>query len=203
MNISQTETADGSLPDTPELEADGAAGSEQSDALENDTRELIMRFLLEHTGLERPQWRESRALSTMRRVVGGLLEKHRYTFNGMVNTFSLGNRDSDVQLLSNVARLMFSDGIASWGRIVSLVAFGAVVCKAMKEKRRGGNVPLVAGEISSYLLAEQRGWLTENNSWDGFVEYFRVSDLESDVWDVLMTFMKVSAIAAMLAWLIR
>lgn len=77
---------DGSLPCTPELQSDSEldvsscpAGDE---VLENDTRQLITRFLRDYTGLSKPQWNESRALKTMRRVVEDVLEKHKYAYNG-------------------------------------------------------------------------------------------------------------------------
>lgn len=80
------EIDNGSLPCTPELQSDSdmdvsscPAGDE---VLENDTRQLMSRFMRDFTGLQKPQWNERRALSTMKRVVDGLLEKHRYAYNG-------------------------------------------------------------------------------------------------------------------------
>lgn len=77
---------EGSLPCTPELMSDSEndvsscpAGDE---VLENDTRQLISQFLKDFTGLSNPRWNESKALSTMKRVVEGVLEKHRYAYNG-------------------------------------------------------------------------------------------------------------------------
>lgn len=74
---------DGSLPCTPELrESDSESCSAEYEALSADTRPLIQRFLAEHSGTERPRWKDGKSLSTMKRVVGGLLEKHRITYNG-------------------------------------------------------------------------------------------------------------------------
>lgn len=54
----------------------------QTGALDTDTRQLIKCVLGQCTGLLKPRWNESKALSTMSRVVGQLLEKNRYTYNG-------------------------------------------------------------------------------------------------------------------------
>ncbi|XP_068178853.1 induced myeloid leukemia cell differentiation protein Mcl-1b [Antennarius striatus] len=194
---------DGSLPCTPELEADEPTCPEEYEVLENDTRELVTRFLLEFTEHKRPRWQESKALGTMRRVVESLLEKHRYAYNGMINKLSQGEGGNDAQLVGEVAKNLFSDGTTNWGRIASLVAFGAVVCKYMKEKGRGGDVELVGRQISTYLLAEQRDWLVKNNAWDGFAEFFRVSDPESSVRNALMACVGVFGIGATLALLTR
>lgn len=80
------EIDDGSLPCTPELQSDSEIEVSSCPAgyevLENDTRQLLSRFMADFTGLQRPQWSQSGALSTMKRVVAGLLEKHRYSYNG-------------------------------------------------------------------------------------------------------------------------
>lgn len=73
---------DGSLPCTPQSDSDTDSWSAENEALTNDTRQLIGLFLAEHTGLRSSRWNESKALTTMKRVVDSLLEKHRYTYNG-------------------------------------------------------------------------------------------------------------------------
>ncbi|KAL6109699.1 mcl1 [Pungitius sinensis] len=195
----------GSLPCTPESDdeidhPDSLAGAA---ALENDTRELLGRFLREFTGLSKAQWNQSRELATMKRVVGDVLEKHRYVFNGMVNKLSLDDRRDDAGFVREVATSLFADGTTNWGRIASLVAFGAVVCQHLKEQGRGHCVELVGREISAYLLSEQRDWLIKNNAWVGFVEFFRVADPESSVRNTLMAVAGFASIGATLALLIR
>lgn len=71
----------------------------------------------------------------------------------------------DTRFVSEVAQSMFSDGTNNWGRIASLVAFGAVVAQHMKESGRKECVEQVAQEISTYLLTDQRDWLIKNNAW--------------------------------------
>lgn len=74
----------GSLPSTPEVDGLVVSGrpAEDQAALDSDTRQLIGRFMADFSGLGPPQWRESRPLATMKRVVGNLMEKHRYVYNG-------------------------------------------------------------------------------------------------------------------------
>lgn len=75
------DTDEGSLPCTPELQY-GEACSAENEALAAETRSLIGRFLAEDSGIVRSRWTDGKPLSTMKRVVCGLLEKHRYTYNG-------------------------------------------------------------------------------------------------------------------------
>lgn len=88
-----------------------------------------------------------------------------FFFLGMINKLSLDDKGDDVSFVSTVAKSLFSDGTTNWGRIASLVAFGAAVCQHLKEKHRETCVELVGQEISSYLLSDQRDWLVKNNSW--------------------------------------
>lgn len=78
---------DGSLPCTPEATSvnglDGSvrpAGDEA--ALDSDTRLLISLCIAYIIGMRKAQWRESRELATMKRVVEDLMEKHRYVYKG-------------------------------------------------------------------------------------------------------------------------
>lgn len=199
---------DGSLPCTPELQQaqrqlDETGPQAGDEALDSDTRQLISRVLKDFTGLSKSEWSERKALTTMKRVVEDVLDKHRIAYNGMINRLSLDDRGDDMSFVSAVAKKLFSDGTTNWGRIASLVAFGAVVCQYMKEKGRGHCVELVGQEISTYLLCDQRDWLVNNNSWDGFVEFFRVADPESTVRNTLMAVAGFAGIGATLALLIR
>lgn len=202
-----SEDIDGSLPCTPDNQTDSetevSSCPSAYEALDVDTRQLISRFLREYTGLSKPGWKESSALSTMKRVVGDVLAKHRYAYNGMINKLSLEDRGHDASFVSAVAKSLFADGTTNWGRIASLMAFGAAVSQNLKESGRGDCVELVADGISSYLLTDQRDWLVKNNSWDGFVDFFRVADPESTVRTTLMAFAGFAGIGATLALLIR
>jgi len=197
---------DGSLPCTPELdsEIDLSDCSVGDEVLEHDTRHLIGGFLTDFVCVSsQPRRKQSEAQSTMKRVVEDVIEKHRYLYNGMINKLELDERGDDMSFMSSVAKSLFSDGTTNWGRIASLVAFGAVVCQYLKKKDREQCVSLVGHEISTYLLNDQREWLIKNNSWDGFVDFFRVTDPESTVRNTLMAVAGFAGIGATLALLIR
>lgn len=78
---------------------------------------------------------------------------------------SLDERDEDMSFVGAVAKSLFGDHTTNWGRIVSFMAFGAVVAQHLKEKGRDNYVALVSQEISAYLLSEQRDWIVKNNAW--------------------------------------
>ncbi|XP_061573542.1 induced myeloid leukemia cell differentiation protein Mcl-1b [Cololabis saira] len=194
-----------SLPCSPELQSPSGqspAGHAVDELLEEETRQLVRTFLRDFVGLSLNKCSESKALATMNRVVEDVLAKHRYAYNGMIKKLSLDDKD-DMVFVSDVAKSLFADGTTNWGRIASLVAFGAAVSQYLKEKGRLNCVDLVAQEISTYLLTHQGDWLVKNNSWEGFVEFFRVADPESTVRKSLMAFIGVAGIGATLALLSR
>ncbi|XP_049585392.1 induced myeloid leukemia cell differentiation protein Mcl-1b [Syngnathus scovelli] len=199
---SDAEGSDGSPPVSPDSQ-EPPNGNYREDAMDSETKTLICRFLTDFTGLSKAPWNESKAHSTLKRVVASILEKHKYKYNGIVNKLSLDDRGDDVSFVSEVAKSLFSDGTTNWGRVASLVAFGAAVSQYLKEKGQPHCVEAVADEISSYLLSHQRNWLLNNNSWDGFVAFFRETDPESTMWNTLVAFAGVAGIGATLALLIR
>ncbi|KAJ3597412.1 hypothetical protein NHX12_000939 [Muraenolepis orangiensis] len=188
-----------SLPSTPEEDMDSQSGEEE--VLKSDTRQHIYTFLVESTAITK--WKPDPVQATMRRVVDGVLEKHQYAYNGMITKLELDGRGADMSFVKSVAENLFADGTTNWGRIASLLAFGAAVSQYLKARGQERCVKLVAQEISSYLLSDQRDWLAKNNSWDGFVEFFRVADPETTVRNTLMVFAGFAGIGATIALLIR
>ncbi|XP_008305610.1 induced myeloid leukemia cell differentiation protein Mcl-1 homolog [Cynoglossus semilaevis] len=171
--------------------------------LENDTRQLICDFLKDFTTKSTQRLVESKALSTMKRVVKGILDKHRHAFSGMINNLSFENGVYNIGVVGAVARSLFRDGTSNWGRIVSLVAFGAVLCQHLKEKGWENTVDQVGQEIASYLLSYQKDWLLKNNSWDGFVEFFQGQEPEKAIRCTLLGFVGFAGLWATLALLMR
>ncbi|XP_036371839.1 induced myeloid leukemia cell differentiation protein Mcl-1 homolog [Megalops cyprinoides] len=198
---------DGSLPSSPGTPLDGCGKTAEfntsHNGLDRETRDLIVNFLRIYTGLSRSRRSPSKALTTLTRVVDDVIEKHHIAYNGMIQKLYLEQRGDDTSFVTVVAKNLFSDGTTNWGRIASLVAFGAMVCKHLKEIGREHCVESVGHQISNYLLTNQQEWLLANKGWDGFVEFFHVEDPESVVRNALMAFAGVAGIGAGIAFLIR
>ncbi|KAG5842744.1 hypothetical protein ANANG_G00180970 [Anguilla anguilla] len=197
---------DGSLPSSPDSPSDCVKLADYPvgyNRLDCETRELLGHFFRIYTGLSQPGRSRSKALSTLTRVVNDVIGKHQIAYNGMIQKLSLDQREDDMSFVTTVAENLFSDGTTNWGRVASLVAFGAMICKRLKENGRDRCVDTVADQISSYLLANKQDWLLSNKGWDGFVEFFHVEDPESVVRNALMAFAGVAGIGAGLAFLIR
>ncbi|XP_051526733.1 induced myeloid leukemia cell differentiation protein Mcl-1-like [Myxocyprinus asiaticus] len=188
---------DGSLPATPDPQEFGVA------QLDRDTRELLLDLYRTHTGMCSPGRNTHPALPTLRRVVGDILTKHQITYKGMMQKLLVDSQPDDMDFISSIAQKMFSDGSTNWGRISSLVAFGAEVCTRLKAAKREHCIDRVAEQISSYLMSEQHDWLLKNKGWYGFVEFFRVEDVESVVRNTLIAVAGFAGIGAGLALLIR
>lgn len=151
--------ADGSLPSTPDSQEFGSA------ELERETRKLLLDFYRTHTGMCPQDRKQHHALPTMNRVIADILLKHRITYKGMFQRLELESQADDMSFISCIANTMFKDHTTNWGRIVSLVAFGAEVCSRLKELERERCIETVAEQISSYLISEQLHWLLNNQGW--------------------------------------
>ncbi|KAG9276593.1 hypothetical protein AMEX_G8917 [Astyanax mexicanus] len=196
---------DGSVPSSPLSDCgEMAVGNcKQYETLDGDTREIISDFLRNFCGLSRSCGGHGAVVQTMKRVVDDLVVKHGIAYKGMLNKLGMEDRGDDMYVIRAVAKELFSDGITNWGRVASLVAFGAVVSKHQHDMGRGHCVSLVGEELSSYLLSDERDWLLKNKAWDGFVEFFRVPDPESTMRNALMAFVTVAGLGASIAFLAR
>ncbi|XP_073703324.1 induced myeloid leukemia cell differentiation protein Mcl-1b [Garra rufa] len=194
----------GSVPSSPETDCEEIDDFTSTyAALGMDTREVIEIFLKDFTGLPHSKTGKKQVLSTMKRVVDNLAVKHELAYKGLIARLNLDQKGEDVSFVKNVATELFSDGITNWGRIASLLTFGAMVCKHQNDRGLSKCVSLVAEEISSYLLTDQWDWLLKNKAWDGFVEFFHVPDTEAAVRNTLLTIGSMATFGAALAYWIR
>ncbi|XP_008154053.1 induced myeloid leukemia cell differentiation protein Mcl-1 isoform X1 [Eptesicus fuscus] len=196
--------AGGSLPSTPP-----PAEEEEEDELFRQSLEIISRYLREQaTGakdakpLGGPAASSRKALETLRRVGDGVQRNHEMAFQGMLRKLDIKNED-DVKSLSRVMVHVFSDGVTNWGRIVTLISFGAFVAKHLKSINQESCIDPLAESITDVLVRTKRDWLVKQRGWDGFVEFFHVEDLEGGIRNVLLAFAGVAGVGAGLAYLIR
>ncbi|XP_072840434.2 induced myeloid leukemia cell differentiation protein Mcl-1 [Pogona vitticeps] len=144
----------------------------------------------------------TRALETLRRVGDGILEKHQLAFQGMLRKMEI-KKEEDLKTMSEVATEVFRDGIINWGRIVTLISFGAFVAKHLKSINQESSINTLTEIITDVLVTEKREWLVSHNAWEGFVKFFHVEDIEGGIRSVLMTFAGVAGLGAGLAYMIR
>ncbi|KAI7806744.1 induced myeloid leukemia cell differentiation protein Mcl-1b [Triplophysa rosa] len=193
----------GSVQSTPDSDCDEIDHYTSSkEALDMNTREIIDSFLKQFTGLSHTKCVKKQVVSTMKRVVDSLVVKHEKAYNGMISRINVDQTD-DMSVVTVVATELFSDGTTNWGRIASLLAFGAVLCKHLNDSGRSECVSLVGEKISAYLMSDQRDWLLKNKAWDGFVDFFHVQDTEAAVRNALMAIGSVATFGAALAYWIR
>ncbi|NWU89619.1 MCL1 protein, partial [Upupa epops] len=192
------------------------------DALRRDSLEIIGRYLREAAGEAEPSIKKlfpgllsgpgrpggaedaatEKALETLRRVGDGLMRKHELAFQGMLRKLDI-QTEEDLQSVCEVAAHMFSDGVTNWGRVVTLISFGAFVAKHLKSINQEKSVDSLAAIITDALVSSKREWLLSQGGWEGFVDFFRVEDVEGSVRNVLMAFAGVAGLGAGLAYMIR
>lgn len=68
------------------------------------------------------------------------------------------NKADDLKLMSEVATQVFDDGITNWGRIVTLISFGAFVAKHLKRHQERGINTLAE------IIMDKREWLLHHNT---------------------------------------
>ncbi|NXD58378.1 induced myeloid leukemia cell differentiation protein Mcl-1 [Corvus hawaiiensis] len=202
-----------SLPGTPPGPPDG---------LRQDSLELISRYLREVAGEAQPSAKKlfpgllggpgrpgaagdavmEKALETLRRIGDGVMRKHELAFQGMLRKLEI-QQEEDLQSVVEVTAHLFSDGVTNWGRVVTLISFGAFVAKHLKSIKQEQSISSLAGIITDALVSSKREWLESQGGWEGFVDFFRVEDLEGSIRNVLMAFAGVASLGAGLAYMIR
>ncbi|GCC17654.1 hypothetical protein chiPu_0020622 [Chiloscyllium punctatum] len=128
---------------------------------------------------------DRQAAETLQRIGDRLIEKHGTAFRGMINRLNISEK-RDLDTIPRVATEMFNDGEVNWGRVVSFIAFGAVMGDHLKKIRREDCIDEVAVQISKYLTQHKRGWLETHDGWDGFTKFFHENNVEESAKKALM-----------------
>lgn len=74
-------------------------------------------------------------------------------------------QEEDLQSVVEVAAHLFSDGVTNWGRVVTLIAFGAFVAKHLKSIKQEQSISSLAGIITDALVSSKRQWLESQGGW--------------------------------------
>nr|BAG59700.1 unnamed protein product [Homo sapiens] len=180
----------------------GSAGASPPSTLTPDSRRVARPPPKDTKPMGRSGATSRKALETLRRVGDGVQRNHETAFQGMLRKLDIKNED-DVKSLSRVMIHVFSDGVTNWGRIVTLISFGAFVAKHLKTINQESCIEPLAESITDVLVRTKRDWLVKQRGWDGFVEFFHVEDLEGGIRNVLLAFAGVAGVGAGLAYLIR
>lgn len=99
----------------------------------------------------------------------------------MLQRLSIQTED-DIQKLSEVPPMVFNDGITNWGRIVTLISFGAFVAKHLKSVKLEDCIRHLASNFTDYLMSQKREWIVQHNGWVSIVRLW--SPVWNDVWAV-------------------
>lgn len=148
-------------------------------ALKIKTDRLIINFYKDHVGLlYSVEESDKDILITMKREVNAVLDKYKYLYAGILNNLSLIAL-KDFAFIETTLENLFKDGIMNWGRIISLLSFGAVIATYFKKNNRENQIEPLGQIISKYLLTYQQEWLFNNNDWIGFVDFFQIKSQSS------------------------
>lgn len=83
---------------------------------------------------------------------------------GMLRKLEI-QQEEDLQSVMEVAAHVFSDGVTNWGRVVTLISFGAFVAKHLKSIKQEQSISSLAGIITDALVSSKREWLESQGGW--------------------------------------
>ncbi|XP_075918317.1 induced myeloid leukemia cell differentiation protein Mcl-1 homolog [Petromyzon marinus] len=167
---------------------------------------------------QQPQQQQLCAASQLLESVGdSLLEQHRAAFSAMVSRLVVVAEEAEDLRGSAlaVAREMFSDGHVSWGRVVALAVFCALLLKRLKEAAGGGERRAgrdaearasMAHEVAAFLVASRssrRAWFVRQGGWDGFVREYERETPGSTLRNTLVAVTGFGAMAGLAALGVR
>ncbi|NWX33810.1 MCL1 protein, partial [Notiomystis cincta] len=181
-----------SLPGTPPGPPDG---------LRQDSLELISRYLREVAGEAQPSAKKlfpgllggpgrpgaagdaasCRNTSSPSKVGVG---HRRSSLSGMLRKLEI-QQEEDLQSVVEVAAHLFSDGVTNWGRVVTLISFGAFVAKHLKSIKQEQSISPLAGIITDALVSSKREWLESQGGWVSHCPEFLSFSQHSSVSPVL------------------
>ncbi|MGH0181362.1 UNVERIFIED_CONTAM: hypothetical protein FKN15_006428 [Acipenser sinensis] len=177
--------------------------SELNGPFAQTTRDLISEYL---TGLPYYNTSEDRhqnkPLMTLKRLGNTVIEKHEPEFNEMVCKLRMG-QGINVDFVKDVAENLFSDGVTNWGGIVTLLAFGTVLVKHLKQNGLGHDIERLMEIVSDFLIREKREWILKNGDWQGFVDFFDFKDSHFSVIIAMSMFVGLVKIAAIIMFLMK
>lgn len=84
--------------------------------------------------------------------------------SGMLRKLEI-KKEEDLQAVCEVAAHVFSDGVTNWGRVVTLISFGAFVAKHLKSINQEKCISSLAGIITDALVSSKREWLMSQGGW--------------------------------------
>lgn len=89
-----------------------------------------------------------------------------YTDVAITVSLTLKDNSAEGSVVTSVAREIFSDGLLNWGRLVSLVAFGATLLGTPKaigpEPDRAHEIGV---SIAAYITDNHMDWFVDNEDW--------------------------------------
>lgn len=88
----------------------------------------------------------------------------RASLAGMLRKLKI-QKEEDLQSVCEVAAHVFSDGVTNWGRVVTLISFGAFVAKHLKSINQEKCITSLAGIITDALVSSKREWLMSQGGW--------------------------------------
>ncbi|XP_010018945.1 PREDICTED: induced myeloid leukemia cell differentiation protein Mcl-1 [Nestor notabilis] len=112
-------------------------------------------------------------------------------------------KEEDLQAVREVAAHLFSDGVTNWGRVVTLISFGAFVAKHLKSIQREQCISSLAGIITDALVSSRREWLLSQGGWVSPQSFLFVTCSLGGIRNMLMAFAGVAGLGASLAYMIR
>jgi len=105
-------------------------------------------------------------ISTLRRTVDQVSDRHEILFASIVKKLHIGEEGTNCESFGSVADEMFADKHYNWGRIVTLYAFAGWLAKHCVDNRIDGDWVNRIGEVCGDYVAENLSqWIASQGGW--------------------------------------
>lgn len=145
---------------------------------------LSKEYMRHHCRLSSKQQRGLKEhVETLVRVGDEVEQKHRSLFRGMIKRLDVCSQ-SKVQLKELLRRVfdeMFADNHQNWGRIVTVLVFGACVSKTLLDKNHKELADMVAEYVGESVHTRSHEWVSKQGGWVSTFFFFAQNILFNNV----------------------
>jgi len=170
------------------------------DPMACETEKLAFDIIYFNLGKRSPSQNDDDVVKCLRQCVSQMLENHSIIFNRIISRIDL-HQNTDFQKGFYVVSEELFQGQVSWGRIVSLFAYGVRLAQHCVENNKSNMVIDVVSSLSYVAVDKLTPFLRGHGGWAMLCGAFPMQhDYEGKIWrSLVLTGMGLTAIATLLA----
>jgi len=171
------------------------------DPMACETEKLAFDIIYYNLGKRPASQNDDDVVRCLRQCVSQMLENHSIIFNRIISRIDLDQNTDFQKGFYVVSEELFQGQVLTWGRIVSLFAYGARLAQHCVENDMSNMVIDVVSSLSHVAVDKLTPFLKDHGGWAMLCEAFPMQhDYEGKIWrSLVITGMGLTAIATLLA----